>query len=155
VEPIFFRADGSIKEAEMTTQGTAGPLDPLQQMDAERACLLDGNTRVEAFAADSEQLAGIKTGDKAAYKYFDFKNGVDSLIITVAPGANPGKIDIGLDTRWGDSIGVVNVPGNGDGKTWTTLKCKILPVAGVHAIWLRFSGTGEDLFKVDKFQFSK
>jgi hypothetical protein len=27
-------------------------------------------------------------------------------------------------------------------------------VQGVHAIWLRFSGSGEDLFNVDWFQFS-
>ncbi len=155
VEPVFFGPDGSIKEVEMTTQGAAGPLDPLLSMDAERACLLDGNVRVEAFASDNEQLSGIKTGDHAGYKYFNFVNGIDSLMITVAPGSSPGKIDIGLDTRWGNSIGQVDIPGNGDGKTWTTLTCKISPVEGVHAIWLRFSGKGEDLFKVDRFQFSK
>jgi hypothetical protein len=155
VEPIFFREDGTIKEAEMTTQGASGPLDPLQKMDAERACLLDGNVRVEAFKADNEQLAGIRNKDNAGYKYFNFRPGTDSLIIRVAPGADPGRIDIGLDTRWGDSIGQLDIPGNGDGKTWQTLSCKISPVEGVHAIWLKFSGKGEDLFRVDWFQFKR
>ncbi len=51
-------------------------------------------------------------------------------------------------------MGTIEVPGNGDGKTWITVKGKISPVQGVHAIWLRFSGTGEDMFDVDWFQFT-
>ena len=153
VEPIFFREDGSIKEAEMTTQGASGPLDPLVKMDAERACLLDGNVRVEAFKPDKEQLTGIRNNDNACFKYFDFKQGADSLTLMVAPGAKPGKIDVGLDVRWGDSIGQLEIPGNGDGKTWTAVSCKAGPVKGVHAIWMRFSGQGDDLFNIDWFQF--
>jgi hypothetical protein len=154
VEPITFNADGSINEVEMTTQGVAGPLNPLLKMDAERACLLTGNVRVVAFTADNEQLTGIHNEDKAGYKYFNFAPGTDSITVMVAPGRTAGKIDIGLDNRWGPSIGTVDVPGNGDGKTWITVKGKISQVQGIHAIWLRFSGTGEELFNVDWFQFS-
>lgn len=155
MEPINFNEDGSIDEVEMTTQGASGPLDPLVKMDAERACLLHGNVRVQACAPDNEELAGINNEDKAAYKYFDFGPGVDHLTLHVAPGSNPGKIDLATDTPWGDSIGTVDVPGNGDGMVRTTLSCKISGVKGVHAIWLRFSGSGEDLFKVDWFQFQR
>lgn len=155
MEPIEFNPDGSIDEVEMSTQGASGPLDPLMKMDAERACLLHGNIRIQACAADNEELAGIKNGDKAAFKYFDFGQGVDHLTVWVAPGALPGKIDIATDTPWGDSLGTVDVPGSGDGKTWTALSCKIAHIHGVHAIWLRFSGKGEDLFKVDWFQFQR
>ena len=155
IEPITFNDDGTINEAEMTTQGASGPLNPFIKMDAERACLLHGNVRVQAFTADNEELAGIKSEDKAAYKYFDFGDGADSFTISVLPGIKPGKIDIATDTPWGNSIGTIDVPGNGDAKTRTTLSCKILGVKGVHAIWLRFSGQGDDLFKVDWFQFHR
>jgi arabinoxylan arabinofuranohydrolase len=154
VEPITFHADGSIDEVEMTTQGAAGPLNPLLKMDAERACLLTGNVRIVAFTAGNEELTGIRNEDKAGYKYFHFESGTDSIIFMVAPGKTGGKIDIGLDNRWGPSIGTVDIPGHGDGKTWITVKGKISQVKGVHAIWLRFSGTGEDLFNVDWFKFS-
>ena len=153
LEPIYFNDDGSIDEVEMTTQGASGPLNPLDKMDAERACILHGNVRIQAFTGDNEELAGIKNEDKAAYKYFDFGSGVDGLNIQVAPGINPGKIDIAIDTPWGESIGNIAVPGNGDGNKWTLLTCKKEQVKGVHAIWLRFSGDGSDLFKVDWFQF--
>jgi GH43 family beta-xylosidase len=153
LEPIYFNDDGSIDEVEMTTQGASGPLNPLDKMDAERACILHGNVRIQAFTGDNEELAGIRNEDKAAYKYFDFGSGVDGLNIQVAPGINPGKIDIAIDTPWGESIGNIAVPGNGDGNKWTLLTCKTEQVKGVHAIWLRFSGEGTDLFKVDWFQF--
>ena len=154
MEPITFNEDGSINEVEMTTQGAAGPLDALRIMDAERACLLEGRVFIQACSADNEQLTGIRNRDKAGYKYLNFGQGADSISVRVAPGPNPGRIDIGLDNQWGPSIGTVDVPGNGDGKTWITAKGKISQVKGVHAIWLRFSGTGEDLFNVDWFQFS-
>lgn len=153
LEPIYFNDDGSIDEVEMTTQGASGSLNPLEKMDAERACILHGNVRIQAFTGDNEELAGIRNEDKAAYKYFDFGSGVDGLNIQVAPGINPGKIDIAIDTPWGESIGNIAVPGNGDGNKWTLLTCKTEQVKGVHAIWLRFSGEGTDLFKVDWFQF--
>ena len=155
LEPITFNPDGSINEAEMTTQGAAGPLNPLAKMDAERACLLWGNVRIQACAEDNEELAGIKNDDKAVYKYFDFGSGVDDLTLQVAPGANPGKIDIGIDAAWGPSIGSVDVPGDGDGKSWVPLTCKIRDAKGVRSVWLRFQGKGDDLFKVDWFQFHR
>jgi hypothetical protein len=155
VEPIYFNEDGSIREAEMTTQGASGPLNPLDKMDAERACLLWGNVRIQANAQDNEELAGIRNDDKAAYKYFDFGSGVDSLTIMVAPGISPGRIDIATDSAWGRSIGSIKVSGDGDGKSWIPLTCKIRNVTGVHSLWLRFEGKGDDLFKIDWFQFHR
>lgn len=155
LEPIFFNADGSIKEAEMTTQGASGPLDPLTKMDAERACLLWGNVRVQAISSDNEELAGIKNDDKAVYKYYDFTAGADSLTMMVAPGMNPGRIDLGLDAAWGPSIGSIKVPGGGDGKSSIPITCKVRNIKGVHSLWLRFEGKGDDLYKVDWFQFHR
>ena len=130
VEPITFNEDGSINEVEMTTQGVAGPLNPLLKMDAERACLFTGNVRIVAFTSDNEELTGIRNEDKAGYKYFNFEPGTDSITFMVAPGKTGGKIDIGLDNRWGPSIGTVDIPGNGDGKTWITVKGKDQPGEG-------------------------
>ena len=153
IEPISFNNDGSINEVEMTTQGAGGPMNPLDRMDAARACLLYGNVRIEANAADNEVLTKIQNGDAAAYKYFDFDTKAKTITIQVAPGKNAGKIDFVLDNSWGASIGSVDVPGNGDGKTWISLSTKVSDVKDVHALWLRFSGEGDVLFDVDWFQF--
>ncbi len=155
IEPIAFNDDGSITEVEMTTQGAAGPMDAFHKMDAERACLLSGSVYIQACAADNEELTRIRNNDKAGYKYLDFGQGAGSISIHVAPGKNGGTINIGMDNQWGPSIGSIEVPGNGDGKTWITLSGKVKPVEGVHAVWLRFGGQGEDLYRIDWFQFTR
>jgi arabinoxylan arabinofuranohydrolase len=153
VEPITFAADGSIPEVEMTTQGASGPLRARAKMDAERACLLYGNVRVQKIAPDNEQLGGIRSGDAAAYKYLDFGERVSTFTARVAPGAKPARIDLALDSSWGPSIGTIEGPGGGDGRTWTTVSGKVKSPEGVHALWLRFSGEGEDVLRLDWFAF--
>ena len=153
VEPITFNADGSINEVEMTTQGARAPLMANVELDAARACLLYGNVRVKAFTKDNEVLTGIRNGDVAAYKYLDFSADVDSFKVKVAPGQKGISIGIALDNSWGNSIGRVNIPGNGDGAEVKTFACKIKKVEGIHSVWLRFYGESDDLLKVDSFSF--
>ena len=155
VEPITFNKDGTIPEVEMTSQGAGDPFDATKNIDAERACLLYGNVRIQQIASDNEQLGDIWDKDAACYKYINFGSGIDSITIRVAPGKYPGKIDISDSDVWGPSVGSVDVPGNGDGKTWITLIAKIDKIAGVHPLWFRFSGGGNDLFSIDCFKFSR
>lgn len=152
VEPISFNADGSIDEVEMTSQGAGPALNAYEKIDAERACIMYGNARIEPFTADNEELGKIKPGDVAGYKYADFKDGADSVEFRVAPGSKACKIDIGMDNIWGPSIAIINVPANVS-KEWLTLSSKVNKVKGIHAIWLRFSGEGENICSVDWFRF--
>ena len=153
LEPVTFNDDGSINEVEMTSQGAAGPLNALQQMDAERACLLHGNVRIEAIAADNEVLTGINDGDKVAYKYLDFGSGVKKVTFNIAPGTDPGSITVALDDPWAWGGPAVNVPGGGDGKTWSTMSVPVPPITGIHAVWLRFNTKGNNSYKIDWFRF--
>ena len=154
VEPIAFNKDGSINEIEMTTQGAGEALKATGVIDAERACLLYGNVRIKAISANNEALTEIKNNDAAGYKYIDFSSGVDSIKLNVFPGAKGLTINISLDNIWGPSIGMINIPGDSDGKTSQTLTAKIKQVKGIHAVWLTFWGSDE-LFKVDWFTFVK
>jgi beta-xylosidase len=154
IEPVYFNPDGTIKEVEMTTQGVAGPLDAKKKMDAERACLLSGNIYIKACAPDNELLVNIRNDDKAVYKYMDFGNGVDSVIIKVNPGWNGGRIRLALDQIWHDDIGIIDVPQRIETGGVITIRKKIeKPVKGIHTLWLHFQGSGNDLFEVDWFQF--
>jgi arabinoxylan arabinofuranohydrolase len=152
VEPIQFNPDGSINEVEMTTQGAGPPLEAMATLDAARACLLYGNVRIEADGTDREKLAGIREGDFAAYKYIDFGNGVKSVTIRVAPGKEPGRIELKLDHSWHPNIGVLEIPGSPAG-SWQERTVEVEPVTGVHALWLRFHGHGTDLLEVDWLRF--
>lgn len=153
IEPIAFDGDGRIEEVEMTSQGAGGALEARRAIDAARACLLYGNVRIQGSGPDREELGGIRRGDCAGYKYVDFGTGVGGVTVRVAPGVEPGRIELALDQMWSPAVATVEVPGGGDGTAWTELAAKVKAVRGVHALWLRFRGSGEDLFRVDSFRF--
>lgn len=167
LEPITFRVDGSIPEVEMTTQGASGPLDAFTEIDAARACLLSGHVRIKTVSPDNEALGETRIGDKAAFKYIDFKEGADTVFIRVSPGSKPSRISLNLDYQWDSSIGSVDIPAK-QSDEWITVKAPIKLTKGVHALWLGFSdyspnrygfslATDEDklidLCTVDAFRF--
>ncbi len=92
VEPISFNEDGSIDEVEMTSQGAGAPLSAFEKIDAERACLLYGNVRIELFEPENEILSKIHGSDNAAYKYIDFKEGVNEITLRVQALKNGATI---------------------------------------------------------------
>lgn len=155
VEPITFNPDGSIDEVEMTTQGAGPPLKATDPLDAARACLLYGHVRIRACAPDREELGEIRDSDFAAYKYIDFGTGVNAVTLRVAPGRDPGRIVLKIGHSWSPAIGMMEIPGGGDGATWQEITVNVKPVSGIHALWLRFQGDGDGLFTVDRIQFNR
>lgn len=164
IEPIFFNADGSINEVEMTSQGAGKPLDAFSLIEAERACLLYGHVRIESYSLDaanplnpanSDQLGQIENKDRAAYKYINFGEGATTVNVRIAPGAKPGKIMFKPDNLWDPPCGILDVPGGGNGKTWITLTCKVKEMNGVHPLYLAFAAEEKESFNVDWFRFEK
>jgi beta-xylosidase len=153
VEPLSFRADGSIPEVEMTSQGAGEPFKMSSKIDAERACLLYGNTRIKAVSSDNEALCEIQNDDAVAFKYVDFNAGCDSLKIQLAPGTKGFTIDIKLDNSWGSSIGRINVPSNSGSNEAKTFTCKVKSTTGIHAVWLKFWGTPDENAYIDWLTF--
>lgn len=150
VEPIYFNEDGSIDEVEMTSQGAGPPLDAFTHIGAERACLLFGNVRIEEFEENNEILTKISNDDKAVYKYINFEGGTERFKIRVKPGKQGGKVDLTIDQPWSRSIGSVDVPAN---TGWSILEGRISKVEGIHALWIRFYGEGEDILELDWISF--
>ena len=151
VEPITFNDDGSINEVEMTSQGAGDPLNAHAPIDAERACLLFGNVRIQAFAPDNEELGQIADGDRVAYKYVDFGRGVDGVKFRIKSGSQSGTIQLAIDRPWSSSIATVYIPDTKE--EWCEVSADVSRVNGVHALWLRFHGEGSDLFSIDWLEF--
>lgn len=152
VEPIEFNEDGSINEVEMTSQGIGVPLDAFSKIEAEWACLVFGNVRIQTWTVNNEELGQIQNDNRAAYKYIDFGEGTTRVTFWVKSGAAGGSIIIYKGYPWNESFGIVDVP-PGDGETWQTIAANVQNVDGVHALWMKFFGEGEDLFSIDWFQF--
>ena len=159
VEPIAFAADGSIMEAEMTSNGAGPLLDAFAETPARLACVMSGSVRIETRTDGRERLAKVHSGDSATWRYFDMSHPAAKLTLRVVP--RTGGI-IELRDGKGASYGRVAVP-SGDGKTERTLSMALerpFP-AGRCAVTLGFHGRGgsfcgrndANLFDVVSFQF--
>jgi len=153
IEPIFFNKDGSINEVEMTSQGAGKPLNALNKIEAERACVLSGNVRVVYDGIDKEYLTQMNSGDHAGYKYIDFGTGVDSIIIFSAACKNGGYLQINLDQPWGKTVGGIAIPDKGDGITYKYFSAKLEKIEGIHSLWFKFWSKDTDIMNLDYFQF--
>jgi beta-xylosidase len=153
VEPIYFNEDGSINEVEMTSQGAGPALDAFLKIEAERACLLYGNTRIEEFEKGKEELAKIQNDDNAAYKYIDFKDGATAVEFRIKQLKAGGAVSIHIDQPWGKHIAWINIEEDKIGE-WQTIKAEINETKGKHAVWLKFHGKQEDIFELDWFRFN-
>jgi beta-xylosidase len=152
IEPISFNEDGSINEVEMTSQGAGPALNAFEKIDAERACLLFGNVRIQHFETNNEELGEIKKDDSAAFKYIDFANGAEKVEFRIKPLKNGGAISVHVDQPWGKQIGWINIPASESGD-WETVYGEIEKTSGIHAVWLKFQNGETGLFALDWFRF--
>jgi len=151
VEPISFLPDGLIPEVEMTSQGAGEPLDANSAIQSEWACILNGNVRIKQFEDTKEELTEIFNGDKAAFKYVNFGEGADTIILRIAPGEKGGKLVVSLDKPWHGRLALLEITA-GDGQ-WKEMTFPMEKASGVHAVWLHFYGEGNKMFSIDWFRF--
>lgn len=155
VEPITFNADGTIPEVQMTSQGVAGPLSATSQIEAELACKFSGTVHTEDCGEGGEDLGYISNGDYAVYKNLDFDSGVTGFSARVASAGTGGNIEIRLDSPTGTLIGTCAAPVTGGWQTYTTQTCSVSGASGVHALYLKFTGGGnQNCFNVNWFKFT-
>lgn len=163
LEPIFFNPDGTIQEAEMTTQGAGGPISPLLRMDAARACLMSGNMTVAVRRpADDipvEYLSEIRNGDCACWKYYDFDASMVTHFVCKTWGKNQaGKIEIHLDDPAGELLGTCEVASMDGEVAYAIHETEIKPATGKRALVLVFkaaspASNGQDLMNLEWFTF--
>ena len=153
VEPIEFDADGLIREVEMTSNGAGAPLDPFAPTEARLACLLSGHVRVTTLPDGQERLAGVRAGDTARWRYFDFKKPTKELELTCVAEAG-GSVEV-MDEK-GNVLGKGRVSA-GDGKAFSRVTIVLAkPIScGRRAIKMKFDGKkGVDLLQLESFVFS-
>ncbi|MGN1265071.1 MAG: family 43 glycosylhydrolase [Muribaculaceae bacterium] len=164
VEPIRFNDDGTIQEVEMTTQGVGGAIDPLMRMDAARACELSGNLTVRCRRPDDdipvEYLSGIRHGDYAVWRYYDFdKNPIEGFMCKTWGNTHDATIEIRLDTPQGKLLGTCRIGAMTDEVAYEIHEAKVAKANGVHALVFVFrsaSGTADsDLMNLEWFRFVK
>ena len=81
VEKIHFTPDGAIPEVEMTSQGALPYLNASTNIEAEMACKMRGNVRIEKNDTHNEKLCQMKNEDEASYRYLNFGEGLSNFTI--------------------------------------------------------------------------
>lgn len=152
VEPIKILKDGTIPEVEMTSQGAKEPIDARKTIQAEWACLLNGNLIIEQDSSQEECLNQIKNSDKAAYKYIDFHEGATSITLRLKAGNKGGKIVVSADKPWHKRLALLEIKPTTDSQ-WHELTFPVERTEGVHALWLHFYGDDLEMFSIDWFSF--
>ncbi|HEY5570585.1 MAG TPA: family 43 glycosylhydrolase [Bacteroidales bacterium] len=153
VEPIYFNKDGSIIEAEMTSQGAAKPLKAKSKIEAERACLVFGGTYIDSFSPNEEKLSNMRNECKAVYKYIEFNTDITKIEIRVKPGKGTGTIQLGLDQSLDKPFSTISVPPNSGNEEWAILQATIKKTQGVHALWIKFTAEEGVSIDIDWFRF--
>jgi hypothetical protein len=156
VEEFHCGADGSVPKLPRSAAGVEpiGTLNPRVRTEAETMAWGQGvKTRKEEAVGIC--VTDIDNADYIRIREVDFgsERRSGSYSVKVACGSDGGHIDLRLDYPYGRLLGRVTVENTGGKDQWKTLSCRTRPVAGVHDLYLVFSGGNGDLFDLDWWQF--
>jgi hypothetical protein len=145
-EPIFFDADGWIREVEPSSQGPSAPLHAFEPIRARHACRIMGKSFLTVVDGEEILLVNGKghwhNADWVEYKYLDF-SATPSVFCVTAKGM--GKITVKTEKNRTLAICDVNAA------DWQKSCARInLPITGIHPIWLHAEG---DL-QIKEFRFA-
>lgn len=144
VEPIAFDEKGLIAEVEMTSSGAGPDLDPFAVTPARLACVMSGHARIVTRKDGTEFLGGIRAGDTATWRYFDFPREATAVSLRVAAHAG-GSVEVrdGCGTVYGK--GVIG----GQGEETVVVRLDRPFPKGRSAVVFAFQGmVGRDLFEL-------
>lgn len=161
IEPVERVSDGSITQAEITSQGADGTALPTRrEYSTHLACYLRSGTGILHYssrvhwneehpyiAQENEQgvatlqnqyIYNLRSGAVCGFKYLQFDGGEDKISIRIR-GDFRGKVGLFYDKPNGEAMAIVNVV---PGMKWHWMCEKIEKVHGKHALYFRFHGIG-------------
>ena len=158
---INFNVDGSNQPMIWTKEGPKQLkwLNPFVRCEAGCMCQTDlpeGEHAIttEACSEGGVDVTHIRNGAWIRYAGVDFGLGASSFTAQVASQHGGGTIELHLDKQQGPLIGSVAVPVTGGVQKWSALHCPVTGGAGVHDLFITFTGTHEeDLVNFDWYQF--
>jgi arabinoxylan arabinofuranohydrolase len=156
LEEFKYNSDGSIPTIAQTTTGpqAIANLNPFVQTEAETIAWESGvQTEATSDTGGGMDVTAIDNGDYIKVRSVDFGAGATSFEARVASSTAGGNIELHLDSVSGTQIGSCAVAGTGGAQTWTTKTCSITGTTGVHDLFLKFTGSGGNLFNFNWWRF--
>ena len=156
LEEFKYNSDGSIPTIAPTSAGPQSivNLNPFLQTEAETIAWESGvQTEVTSDTGGGMDVTAIDSGDYIKVRSVDFGAGATSFDARVASNGSGGSIELHLDSLTGTVIGTCAVSGTGGAQTWTTKSCTVTSTTGVHDLFLKFTGSGSNLFNFNWWRF--
>jgi enterochelin esterase-like enzyme/fibronectin type 3 domain-containing protein/regulation of enolase protein 1 (concanavalin A-like superfamily) len=107
----------------------------------------------EACSEGGQNIGSIQNGAYVVFNNVDFGTGATNFQARVASATSGGNIEIRLGSTNGTLLGTCVVPNTGGWQTWTTRSNAITSVAGIHNVYLRFTGGAGYLLNVNWWKF--
>jgi enterochelin esterase-like enzyme/fibronectin type 3 domain-containing protein len=113
-----------------------------------------GGVVPETCSDGGQDVGTIQNGNYLVFNNIDFGVGAVSFNARVASATSGGNIEIHLDSTNGTLVGTCAVPGPGGWQTWVTQSCSVSGAAGIHNLYLKFTGGSGYLFNVEWWKFN-
>jgi arabinoxylan arabinofuranohydrolase len=154
IDAITYNADGSIQQVAPTTDGLTQlkNLDPYKRVEAETFAQSGGIT-TEVCSESGLDVTSITNGSWLRIRGVNFGAGAAAFYARVASAGSGGNIELRLDGLVGTLVGTCVVPSTGGAQSWTTVSASVSGAAGVHDLYLKFTGGAGSLFNVNWWQF--
>ena len=154
LDRMYYNPDGTIQTIVPTQDGLTQlkNLNPFNRVEAETLNAQSG-LNTEVCSEGGMNITDISNGDWIRVRGVDFLTGANSFEAGVASAGSGGTIELRLDSVGGTLIGTCAVGNTGGAQTWTNVVCAVSGVSGVHDLYLKFTGSGDDLFNLDWWQF--
>ncbi len=156
LEEFKYNSDGSIPTIAPTSAGpqAIANLNPFLQTEAETIAWESGvQTEATSDTGGGMDVTAIDSGDYIKVRSVDFGAGATSFDARVASNGSGGSIELHLDSLTGTVIGTCAVSGTGGAQTWSTKSCSVTSTTGVHDLFLKFTGSGSNLFNFNWWRF--
>lgn len=156
MDQISYNEDGTIQNRHYwTNEGPeqVGTLNPYKRIEAETMAWSEG-VKTKKDLQKGVYLTNIQDGDYTQLKGVDFMNGATKFMVMAAT-VNGGSIEIRLDSKDGELIGICNISNTENWNIWKPFNCKVKKVKGVHDVYFIYKGSTSNLFNLDFSCFEK
>lgn len=156
VEEFSYDDEGAIEKVEYTKDGVKqfGHLDPYTRVEGETFAAQKG-IETEPCKAGGMNVTDTQDGDWIKIAGVDFgTKGASKVAVRVASAAKDTNIEMRLDSLDGQLIATVDVPTTGGGQEWKNAVVNVTGATGVHDLYVKFVGEGEQLVNLDWWQFA-
>lgn len=154
MDEIVYNGDGTIKTLSYWSEDgpkPVGKINPFKRVEAETMAWSEG-VKSEKKNQKEVFVTKIDNNDFIEVREVDFNSEAKKFEVTAA-SLKGGKIEIRLDDKNGQLIGICDIRSTGGLSTWKEFQCKVKKIKGVHAVFFVFKGDGESLFNLDWWKF--